>query len=250
MKQFGIKALRMFSILLCISLLTVFAQAAVLAEEADQEAAGQVLAAGQGLTDTLIGLTEEEIANYMDSTDAFTVEAVNAWVSSREELGAPAEGENAEPTVEQKGNEYTVTIPRTFENATANFVYLFDRRQNPETLTVDVKLPMGVTLARAALNTLIGICTVFLVLVFLSFIISLLKYIPGLVGQGKKRREEPVRAAAPVAARVPAPAPAVEDVMDDQALIAVIAAAIAAAEGTTPEGFVVRSIRKSNRRKR
>ena len=34
------------------------------------------------------------------------------------------------------------------------------------------------------------------------------------------------------------------------AVIAVIAAAIAAAEGTTTDGFVVRSIRKVNRRKR
>ena len=37
---------------------------------------------------------------------------------------------------------------------------------------------------------------------------------------------------------------------DDTELIAVIAAAIAAAEGTTTDGFVVRSIRKINRKKR
>ncbi|MBR2764451.1 MAG: OadG family protein [Blautia sp.] len=250
MKQFRNKALRMFSVLLCMSLLTVFVQTAVLAEEADQDALSQVLVAGQGLTDTLIGLTEDQIEAYEDSTDAFTVEAVNAWVSSREELGALTDAENAEPTAVQNGNEYTVTVPRSFENANANFVYVFDRRLNPETLTVDVQLPMGVTLARAALNTLIGICTVFLVLIFLSFIISLLKYVPGLVGQGKKAKEEPARAAAPAPAPVSAPAAAEEYVTDDQELIAVIAAAIAAAEGTTPEGFVVRSIRKSNRRKR
>ena len=45
--------------------------------------------------------------------------------------------------------------------------------------------------------------------------------------------------------------PAVEDVTDDGELIAVIAAAIAASEGkTSTDGFVVRSIRKVNRRKR
>ena len=61
----------------------------------------------------------------------------------------------------------------------------------------------------------------------------------------------PVRAAAPKAAPAPAVAAAVEEAeeMDDTELVAVIAAAIAAAEGTTTDGFVVRSIkrRKSNK---
>ena len=37
---------------------------------------------------------------------------------------------------------------------------------------------------------------------------------------------------------------------DNSELIAVIAAAIAASEGTSTDGFVVRSIRKINRKKR
>ena len=46
-----------------------------------------------------------------------------------------------------------------------------------------------------------------------------------------------------------APAQAEENLADDGELVAVIAAAIAAAEGTTTDGFVVRSIkrRKSNK---
>ena len=61
----------------------------------------------------------------------------------------------------------------------------------------------------------------------------------------------PAPAAAPKAAPAPAVAAAVEEAeeMDDTELVAVIAAAIAAAEGTTTDGFVVRSIkrRKSNK---
>ena len=59
------------------------------------------------------------------------------------------------------------------------------------------------------------------------------------------------KAAAPKAAPAPAVAAAVEEAeeMDDTELVAVIAAAIATAEGTTTDGFVVRSIkrRKSNK---
>ena len=40
-----------------------------------------------------------------------------------------------------------------------------------------------------------------------------------------------------------------EDVSDDTELIAVIAAAIAAAEGTSTDGFQVRTIRKVKRKK-
>ena len=63
-------------------------------------------------------------------------------------------------------------------------------------------------------------------------------------------------AAAPApAARAAAPTPAtvaadpVQEA-DNSELIAVIAAAIAASEGTSTDGFVVRSIRKINRKKR
>ena len=103
---------------------------------------------------------------------------------------------------------------------------------------------MSEILEKAGLNTLLGMGTVFVMLIFMSFIISLIKYVPALLnGTSKKKKEE-----APKAAPAPAVAAAVEE-MDDTELVAVIAAAIAAAEGTTTDGFVVRSIkrRKSNK---
>ena len=63
--------------------------------------------------------------------------------------------------------------------------------------------------------------------------------------------EETGAGAAPAPVAAPVAEPAVEDVTDDGELVAVIAAAIAASEGkTSTDGFVVRSIRKINRRKR
>ena len=94
--------------------------------------------------------------------------------------------------------------------------------------------------------TLIGMGVVFLVLIFISFIISLFKYIPGSGAyQKKSKAAEP--AAAPVKAE-PAQAAAVPaNTADDGQLIAVITAAIKAymdSQGVQGDGYVVRSIRR------
>ena len=97
--------------------------------------------------------------------------------------------------------------------------------------------------------TLIGMGVVFLVLLFISFIISLFKYIPGS-GAYKKKEKPADKTAAPakaepaVAAVAAAQAPAATD---DGQLIAVITAAIKAymdSQGVQGDGYVVRSIRR------
>ncbi|WP_082246500.1 OadG family transporter subunit [Blautia obeum] len=67
------------------------------------------------------------------------------------------------------------------------------------------------------------------------------------------RKQKQKKKAAEEAAFAPTPAPvaaAPVQEADNSELIAVIAAAIAASEGTSTDGFVVRSIRKINRKKR
>lgn len=146
--------------------------------------------------------------------------------------------------MEYSDDQYTVVVPVSFEKNKANFTYVFDKSGTPTSLTVDVNYTLAQNMEKAAMNTVMGLGTVFVILAFLIFVISLFKYIPGLV-EGKKKESKPAPVAAPVAE------PAVEDVTDDGELIAVIAAAIAASEGkTSTDGFVVRSIRKVNRRKR
>ncbi len=229
--------------LLLAGLLTLFGTATVFAaEEIDEMLKTQLVMMAEGLTETIIPLSDEEIEGYQESADEFTAAAMESWDASREELGKLKEGENKETQVEASGDTYVATVPRVFEKAEANFVYTFDELGTPVSMTVDVQYPMSVTLQRAGLNTLMGLATVFCMLIFLSFIISLFKYIPKLL-EGKKKEE---KAAAPaVAAPVEAPVQAT----DDGELIAVIAAAIAASEGTTTDDFVVRSIRKINRKK-
>lgn len=116
------------------------------------------------------------------------------------------------------------------------------------------------TIPEALVNTVIGMGTVFLVLILISFIIYLMKFIPELLDNRNRKKETvsvPVAKPAPVPpapaakpAPVPAPVPAAAPARtDDTQLVAVITAAIVAAmeqEGTpvAPDGLVIRSIKK------
>ena len=97
---------------------------------------------------------------------------------------------------------------------------------------------MAAKLADAGINTLLGMGTAFAVLILISLIISLFPMI-GKIGK-KQPAPAPAKPAAPEVVEA-------EDLSDDEELVAVIAAAIAAYEGSTSasgDGFVVRSIRK------
>ena len=103
----------------------------------------------------------------MSSGDDFTTSAMQSWQTSKDELGAKKDS-NGETTVTFKDDQYTVTVPLKFEKADANFVYVFDSKGTPTSMSVDVQYGMGKTLQRAGLNTLMGIGTVFVMLVLLS----------------------------------------------------------------------------------
>ena len=112
-------------------------------------------------------------------------------------------------------------------------------------LSVNIIYSFGELMTKAALNTLLGMGTVFVVLILISLIISCFNFIPKIQAAfTKKPKQEAAKPAVPVAA-APVQAAVVEEESDDLELVAVIAAAIAASEGAvSTDGFVVRSIRK------
>lgn len=221
------------------------------ADKVDDTVKSTLVTTAEGLTDAIVQLKDEEIENYMSSGDDFTTSVMQSWQTSKDELGAKKDS-NGETTVTFKDDQYTVTVPLKFEKADANFVYVFDSQGTPTSMSVDVQYGMGKTLQRAGLNTLMGIGTVFVMLVLLSLLISLFRFIPN--PEAKKAAEAKAAKAAKeaeaAAIAAAAPAQAEENLADDGELVAVIAAAIAAAEGTTTDGFVVRSIRKVKRNRR
>ena len=111
---------------------------------------------------------------------------------------------------------------------------------------------MGQKLADAGTNTLICICVVFCVLIFISLVISLFSFIPkaeAKIAQKKlaKQEEKTIAQKGIDNAVSQIEAKEQEELVDDLELVAVIAAAVAAAIGTSTDSFVVRSIRKVRR---
>ncbi|MCM1569371.1 MAG: OadG family protein [Roseburia sp.] len=107
----------------------------------------------------------------------------------------------------------------------------------------------GELMGKAALNTLLGMGTVFSVLILICFIIAGFGLIPKIQKSltGKKKEEENVTGIHNAVTQISRQEESLEE-SDDTELAAVIAAAIAAYEGSgNTDGYVVRSIRKINR---
>ena len=217
----------------------------------------------QSVADYLITLwtsmPEEEIAQYasMDKEDAqmlidayglpFTgdsfISAFAGYEGSMEELGAYLSTDGYEDP-EVKGDEVTFVANLTYENRTAKLSLVFTKRGIVESVTLDPKYTTGEILKKAGMNTILGMGTVFAVLIFISLVIYCFNFIPG--NQAPKKEEKPTPK--PRAPKKPAPRPAAktqENLVDDKELVAAITAAICAYTGTSSDGFVVRSIRRA-----
>lgn len=102
--------------------------------------------------------------------------------------------------------------------------------------------------AKAGMNTILGMGVVFSVLIFISFLISLFKYLPGLIEQFHTKKVLKVEVEDEKAQTVcEKPAVSESPKMDEGLTIAIITAAIQAAiNDKQPEGdaYFVRAIRR------
>lgn len=202
--------------------------------------------------------TAEEVAYVVGQSVGLNVDgnaiisAITSFDTAIEKIGAVTGIGEASAVIDDDTIIVTVPVTGELKNANAEVIFSNDMFMVVESAALNEESTMGDAMARAGLNTLIGMGTVFVVLILISFIISLFGYIPKIQAAfSNKKASAP---AAPKAAPAPAAtAPVVEEVVDysdDLELVAVIAAAIAAYEGeTSTDGFVVRSIRKVNKRR-
>lgn len=167
--------------------------------------------------------------------------AMDSWQSGIDECGGYIE--HGDFTFEATADELTVTVPARFEEREATLEFIYDENLYLDSMTVSGIYSTGEILEKAGLNTVLGMGTVFVVLIFISIVIWLLKFIPVIERKLRGKKAEPVKAETGNEELGQAVSEEV-DLTDDMELIAVISAAVAAAEGTAADGFVVRSIRR------
>ncbi|MCM1047455.1 MAG: OadG family protein [Clostridiales bacterium] len=176
--------------------------------------------------------------------------AVASWISAAEDMGNYIEVlEIVDNTMlcEVYNDEYYIvggTISARLKGSSHNAILEITCDDTGITsISTNVEYSFGESMEMAGLNTLLGMGTVFVVLILISVIIAAFGFIPKLMEKNKptenksaEKKEDAV--VAQIAQR--------EELSDDTELVAVIAAAIAAYEGAgSTDGFVVRSIRKA-----
>ncbi len=177
------------------------------------------------------------------------VNALNSWNSARADLGdfVSITGMNAD--YDDSGKNIIVTLDVVGSKRTAQIeaIYKDDLYKTLNSLTTNINWTFGEKMEKAGLNTLLGMGTVFIVLILISIIISLFNFIPKIQAAFNKDKSD-VKAEA-VDNTIAQIVEKEEEQADDLELVAVISAAIAAC-GTSgsADDFVVRSIvrRKSS----
>ena len=113
-------------------------------------------------------------------------------------------------------------------------------------VSTNVVYTFGETMTKAALNTLMGMGTVFAVLILIIILISSFSFIPKIQEAFSGKKEEKKDTTDKVVEQIIQNEEiAYEDVTDDEELVAVIAAAIAAYEGSgSASGYAVRSLKR------
>lgn len=114
-------------------------------------------------------------------------------------------------------------------------------------ISTNVIYTFGETMTKAALNTLMGMGTVFAVLILIIILISSFAFIPKIQAAFSGKKEEKKDTTTKVVEQIIRNEEVAysEDLTDDAELVAVIAAAIAAYEGSgSASGYIVRSLKR------
>lgn len=192
------------------------------------------------------------VQSFDEETFAVILAGYKNWYDAVEELGYSSPATLADD-ISVKSIKYYINrdgelmvdaiIEGTGEKAhSAILEYSLDRKGKPLLISVNVNHSTGEKLASAGLNTLLGMGMAFTVLIIIALVISAFP----LIGKLAEKKPETDKAITKQSMEnVTAQIADKEDLSEDAELVAVIAAAIAAYEGSaSTDGYVVRSIRK------
>ena len=172
------------------------------------------------------------------------ISGIDSYIRAVNEIGNLVSVNNYSVDYNTAGDQIIVEVGCSFEkkDADVEFIYKTDLYNTLKSSATNVDYTFGEKMQKAGLNTLMGMGTVFAVLILIFGIISLFNFIPKIEAAMKKKNE--VATATPVDNAI-AQIAEKEELTDDLELVAVITAAIAASEGSaSTDGYVVRSIRR------
>ena len=185
-----------------------------------------------GMDETVLGAALENYKLAIEDLGSYAGVDTASYVENDDllEISAVIKGTAIDP----KGNPRTANVK----------IEVSPKDGKVNSILTNVNYTTQELMTNAALNTVLGMGTVFVVLIILMAIISLFKVINNLENRAaNKNRESAVKADS--VDRAVAQIEKNEQALDDTELIAVIAAAIAASEGAaSADGYVVRSIRR------
>lgn len=176
------------------------------------------------------------------ATDEVSYNGLLSWQNSLEELGEFKGIIDVKSDIAEDSAVIDVTVDGSVHDA---IVELIMTPEGCTGITTNIQYSFGELMEKAALNTLIGMGTVFVVLILISFIIGAFNLIPKIQGLFTKNKAVVEETKVIREEAVDNTIARIVKQEDDLELVAVISAAIAAAEGASgTDGFVVRSIRK------
>ena len=189
---------------------------------------------------------EEQIAILEEQGEdsALALELCKKWLAAMEVSGKFVAMDEDSFVITKSGKTLTTDLMLEFEDRDVVFQLVYNYHNMELTgITIEPVYTFGEKMTKAALNTVICMSIVFVVLVFISLLISCFKIFPYLEAKKREKalKEFEANKVPEVAQQEDVFVPQVED---DTELVAVIAAAIAAYEGTSTSDFVVRSIRR------
>lgn len=209
------------------------------------------------ISDAEKGITIDEINNkkYIVNPKGMNVKTIglyNSWNSTKDELGKLEQNIDMKDidveVSDETGELCTISVKLKYEKRVCSFEFVINDDYTLESGAINPSYTTGEKMGKAGMNTLIGMGTVFVVLIFISFVISLFKYINMFENRKKEKKED--TASVGVDNAIAQIVSSEESEEDDLELVAVITAAIAASEGASADGLVVRSIRKVNNRRK
>lgn len=206
-------------------------------EEAQQNA--------EQLITQIAQIVDEGMTDYY-ADNAVLASVFESWEAAMEEMGEYQAITGYDVDIDEEQVVIVADITGTLKNGEVEIV--LDDTLNISSITTTVTKTMGELMINAALNTLLGMGTVFAVLILIMFVISGFRIINKLQNKSSDSKKDAVveKAVDNTIAQIVEN----EELSDDLELVAVIAAAIAASEGaTSTDGFVVRSIKRSNTNK-